>query len=46
MAQFFDKISLFTGVEENNARKFYVSLVVQLEWWHWVLVAIAWTFVI
>jgi hypothetical protein len=46
MAQFFDEISLFNGEEENNTTKVNVSLVVKLEWWHWVLVAIACTFVI
>ena len=46
MAQFFDEISLFNGEEENNTSKVNVSLVVKLEWWHWVLVAIACTFVI
>jgi hypothetical protein len=46
MAQVFDEKWLFNGEEENNATKVNVSLVVKLEWWHWVLVAIACTFVI
>jgi hypothetical protein len=36
MAQFFDEISFLNGEEENNATKVNVSLVVKLEWWHWV----------